>query len=139
MQASDTITLYHNPNCGTSRNVLAMIRAAGYEPEIVDYMQSGWTRRQLVGLFDAMNVSARDVLRIKGTPAQALKLTDASIGDEAIIDAMLQQPVLVNRPIVVSPRGTRLCRPSEAVIPLLDTFPESFTKEDGEIVYRQQV
>ncbi|MDP4744886.1 MAG: arsenate reductase (glutaredoxin) [Porticoccaceae bacterium] len=139
MQASDTITLYHNPNCGTSRNVLAMIRAAGYEPEIVDYMQSGWTRRQLVGLFDAMNVSARDVLRIKGIPAQGLKLTDASIGDEAIIDAMLQQPVLVNRPIVVSPRGTRLCRPSEAVIPLLDGFPESFTKEDGEIVYRQQV
>jgi len=132
------ITLYHNPDCGTSRNVLAMIRVAGYEPEIIDYVQAGWTREQLVGLLRAMNVSARDALRIKGTPAEALGLTDASTTEQAIIDAMLEHPILVNRPIVVTPIGTNLCRPSEAVIPLLDRFPESFTKEDGEIVYRQE-
>ena len=132
------ITLYHNPACGTSRNTLAMIRAAGYEPEIINYLQTGWTQEQLVGLLRAMNVTARDILRIKGTPAEAMGLTDPSTADEVILEAMLVHPILVNRPIVVTPIGTQLCRPSEAVIPLLDRFPESFTKADGEIVYPQE-
>lgn len=137
MSASIPITLYHNPNCGTSRNVLAMIRAAGHEPEIVEYIQVGWQRQQLIELLAALNVEASAVLRIKGTPAETLGLTEDCATNEAIIEAMLTHPILVNRPIVVTPKGTQLCRPSEAVIPLLDTFPDSFTKEDGEIIHNQ--
>ena len=137
MSASIPITLYHNPNCGTSRNVLAMIRAAGYEPEIVEYIQVGWQRQQLIELLAALNVEASAVLRIKGTPAETLGLTEDCAPNEAIIEAMLTHPILVNRPIVVTPKGTQLCRPSEAVIPLLDTFPDSFTKEDGEVIHNQ--
>ena len=137
MSASIPITLYHNPNCGTSRNVLAMIRAAGHEPEIVEYIQVGWQRQQLIELLAALNVEASAVLRIKGTPAETLGLTEDSATNEAIIEAMLTHPILVNRPIVVTPKGTQLCRPSEAVIPLLDTFPDSFTKEDGEVIHNQ--
>jgi arsenate reductase len=128
------ITIYHNPDCGTSRNALAMIEAAGYRPEIVDYRSTGWTRPQLGALMAAMDATARDLLRGKGTPAAELGLLDASASDEAILAAMLAHPVLVNRPIVVTPKGTRLCRPSEAVLALLDKVPRAFVKEDGEVV-----
>lgn len=131
------VMIYHNPQCGTSRNVLAMIRAAGHEPEIVEYIQTGWERGQLTELLQAMNATAREVMRVKGTPAEELGLTDPNAADEAIFEAMLEHPVLVNRPIVVTPNGTKLCRPSEAVIALLDSFPDIFTKEDGETVYRK--
>ena len=128
------ITIYHNPDCGTSRNTLAMIEAAGYAPTVVEYRQTGWTREQLEGLFDAMNATPRDLIREKGTPAADLGLLASELPDEAILAAMIEHPILVNRPIVVTPRGTRLCRPSEVVLELLDALPEHFTKEDGEIV-----
>lgn len=128
------ITIYHNPDCGTSRNTLAMIEAAGYAPTVVEYRQTGWTREQLEGLFDAMNATPRDLIREKGTPAADLGLLASELPDEAILAAMIEHPILVNRPIVVTPRGTRLCRPSEVVLELLDAQPEHFTKEDGEIV-----
>jgi arsenate reductase len=128
------ITIYHNPDCGTSRNTLAMIEAAGYRPTIVDYRTVGWTRELLEQLVEAMAVPPRDLLREKGTPAAELGLLDPTTSDDAILDAMVVLPILVNRPIVVTPKGTRLCRPSEEVMPLLDRLPEHFTKEDGEVV-----
>ncbi|MBW8754775.1 MAG: arsenate reductase (glutaredoxin) [Sphingomonadales bacterium] len=128
------ITIYHNPDCGTSRNALAMIEAAGYAPTVVEYRKVGWTRPQIEGLLAAMAAKPRDVLREKGTPAAELGLLEPSASDDAIVEAMLQHPILVNRPIVVTPKGTKLCRPSEAVLPLLDRKPDAFTKEDGEIV-----
>ena len=128
------VTIYHNPDCGTSRNALAMIEAAGYTPAIVDYRQIGWTRPQLEGLLAAMGATARDLMREKGTPAAQLGLLDPSVPDDAILEAMVRHPILVNRPIVVTPRGTQLCRPSEAVLDLLDRRPAEFTKEDGEVV-----
>ena len=128
------ITIYHNPDCGTSRNTLAMIEAAGYRPTIVDYRAVGWTRDLLERLVDAMAVRPRDLLREKGTPAAELGLLDPATSDDAILDAMVVLPILVNRPIVVTPRGTRLCRPSEEVLPLLDHAPAHFIKEDGEVV-----
>lgn len=128
------ITFYHNPACGTSRNALAMVEAAGYKPEVVEYLKSGWTRERLVSLFEAMTAKPRDVMREKGTPAAELGLLDDSASDDAILDAMLENPILVNRPIVVTPKGTKLCRPSEVVLTLLERQPESFTKEDGEVV-----
>ncbi|AJP73886.1 arsenate reductase (glutaredoxin) [Sphingomonas hengshuiensis] len=128
------ITLYHNPDCGTSRNTLAMIEAAGYAPTVIEYRKTGWTRATLEGLLAAMGAAPRDLLREKGTPAAELGLLDPGTSDAAILEAMLAHPILVNRPIVVTPRGTRLCRPSEAVLPLLDRVPDTFTKEDGEIV-----
>jgi len=128
------IIIYHNPDCGTSRNTLAMIEAAGYRPEIVDYRSVGWTREQLGALMAAMGAAPRDLLRAKGTPAAELGLIDPSASGEAILAAMLEHPILVNRPIVVTPKGTRLCRPSEAVLPLLDKVPPAFVKEDGEVV-----
>ncbi len=128
------ITIYHNPECGTSRNTLAMIEAAGYRPTIVDYRAVGWTRDLLKRLLDAMAVRPRDLLRDKGTPAAELGLLDPATGDDAILEAMVSHPILVNRPIVVTPKGTRLCRPSEEVLTLLDRLPEHFTKEDGEVV-----
>lgn len=128
------ITIYHNPGCGTSRNTLAMIEAAGYAPAIIEYRTAGWTRTQLKELFAAMGASPRDLLREKGTPAAELGLLDPSVSDDALIDAMIEHPILVNRPIVVTPRGTKLCRPSEAVLALLDRLPAQFTKEDGEVV-----
>jgi arsenate reductase len=130
------ITIYHNPDCGTSRNALAMIEAAGYAPTIIEYRQIGWTRPQLEGLLAAMGATARDIMREKGTPAAQLGLLDPSVPDDAILEAMVQHPILVNRPIVVTPKGTRLCRPSEAVFDLLDRRPAEFTKEDGEVVHR---
>ena len=128
------ITIYHNPDCGTSRNSLAMIEAAGYVPTVVEYRDAGWARPLLDELLAAMKAKPRDVLRAKGTPAAELGLLEATASDEAIVDAMLAHPILVNRPIVVTPKGTRLCRPSEIVLELLDRKPAAFTKEDGEFV-----
>jgi arsenate reductase len=128
------ITIYHNPDCGTSRNALAMIEAAGYAPTVIEYRKTGWTRALLVELLAAMGVGPRDVLRAKGTPAAELGLLDANVSDDAILEAMIAHPILVNRPIVVTPLGTKLCRPSEAVLDLLERKPTEFTKEDGEVV-----
>ncbi len=128
------ITIYHNPDCGTSRNVLAMIEAAGYGPTVIEYRNVGWTRSQLESLFAAMNAKPRDMLREKGTPSVELGLLETSVSDAAIIEAMFAHPILVNRPIVVTPKGAKLCRPSEAVLDLLDRKPHEFKKEDGEIV-----
>jgi arsenate reductase len=128
------ITIFHNPACGTSRNALAMIRAAGYAPTVVDYLTTGWTRPQLQHLFATMRVAPKDVLRVKGTPAAELGLLESGASDDQILDAMVACPVLVNRPIVVTLKGTKLCRPSELVLGLLDRQPETFMKEDGEVV-----
>ncbi|ACG77849.1 arsenate reductase [Phenylobacterium zucineum HLK1] len=128
------ITIFHNPACGTSRNTVAMVRAAGYEPEVVEYLQAGWTKPQLQELLAAMGATPRDILRGKGTPAAELGLLEPHVGDDAILDAMVAHPILVNRPIVVTPKGVKLSRPSEAVLDLLDRKPDSFTKEDGEVV-----
>ncbi|MES2529591.1 MAG: arsenate reductase (glutaredoxin) [Pseudomonadota bacterium] len=113
------ITIFHNPNCGTSRNVLALIRNAGEEPEVIEYLKAPPDRATLEGLIAAMGVPVRDVLRQKGTPYEALALDDPKWTDAELIDFMLQHPILINRPIVVTPLGTRLCRPSEAVLDIL--------------------
>ena len=128
------ITFFHNPDCGTSRNALAMVQAAGYAPTVIEYLRAGWNRPQLERLLGAMGLSPRDVMREKGTPAAELGLLDESVDDERILGAMLEHPVLVNRPIVETPRGTKLCQPSEVVLSLLERQPTSFTKEDGEVV-----
>jgi arsenate reductase len=128
------ITIFHNPACGTSRNTVAMVEAAGYAPNVVEYLKAGWTKPQLEQLLAAMGARPRDILRAKGTPAAALGLLAPGVSDAAILEAMVAEPILVNRPVVVTPKGTRLCRPSEAVFDLLERTPESFTKEDGEIV-----
>lgn len=128
------VTIYHNPDCGTSRNALAMIEAAGYQPEVIDYRTVGWTRELLDCLIAASALSARALLRDKGTPAAGLGLLDPSVPDAALVEAMVAHPILVNRPIVVTPKGVKLCRPSEQVLSLLDRQPGSFTKEDGEVV-----
>ncbi|WP_295555251.1 arsenate reductase (glutaredoxin) [uncultured Hyphomicrobium sp.] len=129
------ITIYHNPACGTSRNTLAMIRASGEVPEVIEYLKTPPTRATLVRLLRDMGMKPRDLLRRKGTPYDALGLDKPEWTDDALIDAMLAHPVLINRPIVVSPLGTRLCRPSEIVLDILPN-PDigAFTKEDGEIV-----
>jgi arsenate reductase len=113
------VAVYHNPGCGTSRNVLALIEAAGCKPTVIEYLTTGWTRPQLLGLFAAAGLTPRAALREKNSPAEALGLLDPSVGDEAILAAMVEQPVLVNRPIVCTPKGVRLCRPSETVLELL--------------------
>jgi arsenate reductase len=128
------VTIFHNPACGTSRNTLAMIRAAGYAPAVVEYLKTGWTRPRLEGLLAAMGLRPREILREKGTPAEELGLLDPAASDEKILEAMLAHPILVNRPIVVTPKGTKLCRPSEVVLELLERRLESFAKEDGEVV-----
>jgi arsenate reductase len=128
------LTIYHNPACGTSRNVVAMVEAAGYVPTIVEYRQAGWSRALLEQLLAAMGAGPREILREKGTPAAALGLLDPAATDAAILDAMVAEPILVNRPIVVTPKGTALCRPSEAVLTLLERVPDRFVKEDGEVV-----
>lgn len=130
-----TIVIHHNPDCGTSRNVLDIIRSAGEEPVVIEYLKEGWTRPQLLGLFAAAGLTPRDALRVSKSPAAELGLTDPAVGDEALLAAMLEHPVLVNRPIVCSPRGVRLCRPSETVLDLLDRLPPGpLYKEDGEMV-----
>ena len=128
------ITIFHNPECGTSRNALALVQAAGYAPTVVEYLKAGWTRPQLEQLFAAMEARPKDVLRSKGTPAAELGLLEPGAGDDLILGAMIRHPILVNRPIVETPKGTRLCRPSEVVLDLLDRWPDRFTKEDGEVV-----
>jgi len=132
--AAFSVTIYHNPDCGTSRNVVAMVRAAGYEPCIVEYLNAGWTRELLTTILEAIPATPRELLREKGTPAADLGLIDTGVSDERIIAAMLADPILVNRPIVATPNGVRLCRPSDVVLGLLDRQPPSFTKEDGEVV-----
>lgn len=130
-----SITIYHNPACGTSRNVLALIRNSGEEPTVIEYLKTPPDRATLTQLIAEMGVSVRSVLREKGTPYAELSLGDPKLSDEQLIDFMLQYPILMNRPIVVTPLGTRLCRPSETV---LDILPQpqrgAFNKEDGEAV-----
>lgn len=128
------VTVFHNPACGTSRNTLAMIAAAGYAPVVVEYLQVGWTPAQLRGLAAAAGLTLRQLLREKGTPAEALGLLAADVDEDRLLEAMVAHPILVNRPIVTTPRGVKLCRPSEAVFDLLERRPETFTKEDGEVV-----
>lgn len=129
------ITIYHNPACGTSRNVLAMIRNSGEEPQVVEYLKTPPDRSTLVSLLTAMGVTARDVLRRKGTPYDELGLDDPKWTDGELIDLMLEHPVLINRPIVVTGLGTQLCRPSETVLDILPRPQQAaFTKEDGEVV-----
>ena len=129
------VTIYHNPACGTSRNTLAMIRASSVEPEVIEYLKTPPSREKLIELIVQMGISPRDLLREKGTPYADLNLSDLTLGDDALLDAMLQHPILINRPIVVTAKGAKLCRPSELVLALLDN-PNigQFTKENGEIV-----
>ena len=129
------IAIYHNPDCGTSRNTLAMIEAAGEAPVVIEYLQTGWTVAQLQGLFAAADLTPRDALRVSKSPAEALGLLTPDISDAALLEAMVAHPILVNRPIVCSPKGVKLCRPSEEVLPLLDKMPvPPIYKEDGELV-----
>jgi arsenate reductase len=130
-----TVTIYHNPECGTSRNTLAMIRQSGEEPEVIEYLKTPPSREKLVELIAAMGITPRQLLREKGTPYAELGLGDPKWSDDELIDFMLAHPILINRPIVATPKGTRLCRPSEAVLDILpnpDIGP--FTKDDGEVV-----
>ncbi|MBI1685714.1 arsenate reductase (glutaredoxin) [Caulobacter hibisci] len=128
------IVIFHNPACGTSRNTVAMVEAAGYAPRVIPYLEAGWTREQLRELASAAGLALRDLIREKGTPAQALGLLADGVSDDVILDAMVAEPILVNRPIVMTPKGVKLCRPSEVVLDLLERRPVSFTKEDGEVV-----
>ncbi|WP_306029534.1 arsenate reductase (glutaredoxin) [Stappia sp. MMSF_3263] len=130
-----SIVIHHNPDCGTSRNVLEMIRASGEEPVVIEYLKTGWTRPQLLALFAGAGLTPREALRVSKSPAEELGLTDPSVDDETILAAMLEHPVLVNRPIVVTEKGIRLCRPSETVLEILPApLAGTFVKEDGEVV-----
>lgn len=130
-----SVTIYHNPACGTSRNTLALIRATGEEPEVIEYLEAPPSRDELVSLIRRMGVSPRDLLRRKGTPYAELGLDDPALGDDQLIDAMMSHPILINRPIVAGPKGVKLCRPSEEVLSILDRpLKASFVKEDGELV-----
>ena len=130
-----SIVIHHNPKCGTSRNVVAIVRATGEEPIVIEYLKTGWTRPQLLGLFAAAGLTPRQALRAKGSPAEDLGLLNPDVSDDALLDAMVEHPVLVNRPIVCSPKGVRLCRPSEQVLDLLDTPPKGpLYKEDGKMI-----
>ena len=129
------IVIYHNPECGTSRNALGLIRNAGIEPHVVEYLKTPPSRALLVELIDRAGMTPRDLLREKGTPYAALGLGDTALSDDALLDAMMAHPVLINRPLVVSPLGVKLCRPSEAVLDLLPNDQRgAFAKEDGEQV-----
>lgn len=129
-----TLTIYHNPKCGTSRNTLEMIRKSGVEPTVIEYLKTPPTREELVALIGRMDISVRDVLRQKGTPYDELGLGEDTWSDDQLIDFMMEHPILINRPIVVSDKGVRLCRPSEKVMDLLPEDIGTFTKEDGEVV-----
>ena len=131
-----SVTIYHNPACGTSRNALAMIRQSGETPQIIEYLKNPPDRARLIKLTRAMGLSVRALLREKGTPYAELGLEDPKWSDDQLIDFMLAHPILINRPIVQTPKGTKLCRPSEAVLDLLDNPVGSFVKEDGEVVTR---
>lgn len=129
------VAIHHNPDCGTSRNVLGIIRAAGYQPTVIEYLVEGWTRPQLLALFAAANITPQQALRIARSPAEAMGLTAPGISDDQLLDAMIAHPILVNRPIVCTPKGVRLCRPSEKVLDLLDQIPPGpFAKEDGQLI-----
>ncbi|HVY84357.1 MAG TPA: arsenate reductase (glutaredoxin) [Caulobacterales bacterium] len=129
------IVIHHNPACGTSRNVLAIIEAAGYAPTIIPYLETGWTRPQLLALLAAAGLTPRAALRETKSPAQELGLLEPGVPDDAILDAMIAHPVLVNRPIVATPKGVRLCRPSELVLELLERWPPGpLAKEDGSLI-----
>jgi arsenate reductase (glutaredoxin) len=130
-----SVTIYHNPACATSRNTLALIRATGEEPEVIHYLDAPPSREALASLIQRMAISPRDLLREKGTPFAELGLSDPSLTDDQLIDAMMEHPILINRPIVVGPKGAKLCRPSEEVLSVLDRNLDSdFVKEDGEVV-----
>lgn len=130
-----TVTIYHNPACGTSRNVLALIRNSGEEPTVVEYLRTPPSREELAGLIQRMGMPVRDVLRRKGTPFDELGLDDPALTEDQLLDAMMAHPILINRPIVVTPLGVRLCRPSEAVLDILPSPQRgAFSKEDGEPV-----
>ena len=125
------VVIHHNPECGTSRNTLAILNAAGYEPIVIEYLKTGWTRPQLMGLFAAADLTPREALRVSKSPAE-MGLTNPDVDDETLLAAMVEHPILVNRPIVCTPRGVRLCRPSDLVLDLLDRLPPGpFNKEDG--------
>jgi arsenate reductase len=134
-----TVTIYHNPDCGTSRNTLGLIRNAGEEPVVIEYLKTPPSREELVSLIDRMGMPVRDVLRQKGTPYAELGLDDPALTDDQLLDAMMAHPILINRPIVVTDKGVKLCRPSEAVLDIL-TPPQrgAFAKEDGERVVSEQ-
>jgi arsenate reductase (glutaredoxin) len=130
-----SIVIHHNPDCGTSRNVLSIIEAAGYQPTVIEYLQAGWTRPQLLGLFAAAGLTPRQALRETKSPARELGLLEPGVSDAALLEAMVAHPVLVNRPIVCTSRGVRLCRPSEVVLDLLERLPPGpFHKEDGQLL-----
>jgi arsenate reductase len=131
-----SVTIYHNPACGTSRNTPAMIRQSGEAPEVIEYLKNPPDRIRLLELIEAMGISVRALLREKGTPYAELGLADPKWSDDQLIDFMLAHPILINRPIVVTDKGVRLCRPSELVLDLLDRPADSFVKEDGEVVAR---
>ncbi|MEP2704989.1 MAG: arsenate reductase (glutaredoxin) [Roseibium sp.] len=129
-----TITIYHNPKCGTSRNTLEMIRKSGVQPTVIEYLKTPPSREELVDLIKRMGIPAREILRQKGTPYDELGLGDDKWSGDQLIDFMMDHPILINRPIVVSDKGVRLCRPSEEVLDLLPSDIGTFTKEDGEVV-----
>lgn len=130
------VIIHHNPACGTSRNVVAITKAAGYEPVIIEYLDAGWTRPQLLALFAAAGLTAREALRETKSPAEELGLLRDGVSATEIIEAMIEHPVLVNRPLVATPKGVKLCRPSETVLQLLERVPsEPVFKEDGEQVW----
>ncbi|MCU0904828.1 MAG: arsenate reductase (glutaredoxin) [Tabrizicola sp.] len=129
------VVIHHNPDCGTSRNVLGIIHAAGYRPVVIDYLKEGWTRPQLLALFAAAGLTPRDALRVARSPAEEMGLTAEGVTDDQLLEAMVAHPILVNRPIVCTPKGVRLCRPSETVLDLLDHMPPGpFAKEDGQLI-----
>ena len=133
------IVIHHNPECGTSRNVLQIIESAGYKPVVIEYLKEGWSRAQLLGLFAAADLTPRTALRETKSPAKELGLLEENATNEKIFEAMLEYPVLVNRPIVCTPKGVKLCRPSETVLDLLDQWPSGpFAKEDGELIIDSQ-
>jgi arsenate reductase len=130
-----SVTIYHNPDCGTSRNTLAMIRQGGEEPEVIEYLKNPPSRARLIELIRAMGIPVRALLREKGTPYAELRLADPKWSDNQLIDFMLAHPILINRPIVVTPKGVKLCRPSEAVLDILpNPHIGRFVKEDGEVI-----
>lgn len=130
------VVIHHNPDCGTSRNVLAIIEASGYRPVVIEYLKEGWTRPQLLALFAAAGLTARQALRETKSPAAELGLLDPAVSEDDLIAAMIQHPVLVNRPLVASPKGVKLCRPDSAIVlDLLERLPKGpFAKEDGTLL-----
>lgn len=133
--SQDAVVIYHNPNCGTSRNTLAMIRNAGIEPVVIEYLENPPSREQVAGMIAAAGLTVRQALREKGTPFEALNLGNPALSDEQLLDAIVAHPILLNRPFVTTSRGTRLCRPSEVVLEILPQLQKGFfAKEDGEVV-----